>query len=93
MQYFVEHQGLIKIGRDIKTLGEANVFEAKICKVFELKFNKNGWKFKLHTNKKIQDLIVDLYTCVYEKRKVLNNTITLEYVCAHIVQNNGVHLN
>jgi hypothetical protein len=57
------------------------------------KLNKNGWKFKLHTNKEIQDLIVDLYTCVYEKRKFLNNIITLEFAHTLIVQNNGVHLN
>jgi len=60
----VEHQGLIKIGRDIKALEEVDVFEAEVCKMLELKFDKNGWKFKLHTNKKIQDLIVDLYTCI-----------------------------
>jgi hypothetical protein len=27
------------------------------------------------------------------KRKVLNITITLEFACAFIVQNNGAHLN
>jgi hypothetical protein len=33
------------------------------------------------------------YTHAYEKRKVLNNTITLEFARAFIVQNNGSHLN
>jgi len=64
LEYFVEHQGLIGTGQDIKALGEVDVFEVEVCKVLELKFDKNGWKFKLHTNKKIQYLIVDLYTCI-----------------------------
>jgi hypothetical protein len=31
--------------------------------------------------------------CVYENRKVLNDTITPKYLCTLIVQNNGAHLN
>jgi hypothetical protein len=49
----VEHQGLIGNGQNIKTLGKDDVVEAKVCRVFGLKFDKNGWKFKLHTNKEI----------------------------------------
>jgi hypothetical protein len=89
----VEHQGLIGTGRNIKTLKEAYDFEAEVYRVLRLKFDKNEWKFKLHTNKEIQDLIVDLYTCVYEKKKKLNDTITFEYVYALIAQNNGARLN
>jgi hypothetical protein len=89
----MEHQSLIETSQNIKALREVDVFEVEVCKVLELKFDKNGWKFKLHTNKKIQNLIIDLYTCVYEKRNFLDDTITPEYVCALIVQNNGVHLN
>jgi len=93
LQYFLEHQGLIGTSRNIKTLKEVDDFEAIIYKMLKLKFDKNGWKFKLHTNKEIQDLIVDLYTCVNEMRKVLNDTITLKYAFAFIAQNNGTHLN
>lgn len=97
MQYFVEHQGLIRTGWDIKTIVKVYVSKAKVCKVLGPKFDKNGWKFKFHTNKiielQIQDLIIDLYTRVYEKRNFLNDTITLEFARALIVQNNGAHLN
>ncbi len=65
----MEHQGLIGTSRNIKTLKEAYDFEVKVYKALKPKFDKNGWKFKLHINKEIQDLIVVLYTCVYEKRK------------------------
>ncbi len=89
----MEHQGLIETSKDIKTFGKVNVFEAEVCKVLGPNFDNNGWKFKLHTNIEIQDLIVDLYIHVYEKRNFLNNIITLEFAHALIVQTNGAHLN
>lgn len=48
----MEHQSLIETSQNIKALREVDVFEVEVCKVLELKFDKNGWKFKLHTNKK-----------------------------------------
>jgi hypothetical protein len=38
-------------------------------------------------------VIVNLYTHVYEKEKVLNDTITLEFAMGLVVENNGVSLN
>jgi hypothetical protein len=35
-------------------------------------------------------VIVNLYTHVYEKEKVLNDTITLEFARVLIAENNGV---
>lgn len=29
------------------------------------KFDKNGWKYKLNTKKKLQDVIVELYKIVH----------------------------
>ncbi len=89
----MERQGLIGTNQDMRTLGEPDVFETKVCKMFGAKFDKNGWKFKIHTNKEIQNLIIDLYKRVYEKRKDLNDTITLEFVHTLIAQNNGVYHN
>jgi hypothetical protein len=36
---------------------------------------------------------MNLYTCVYEKEKVLNNTITLEFARGLVAEKNGVSLN
>jgi hypothetical protein len=49
----VLQQGLGGIGHDTKTLGEVDVSEDKICKFLNPKFDKNGWKFKLHTNSEV----------------------------------------
>jgi hypothetical protein len=57
------------------------------------KFDKNGWKLRLHTPIKLQEMIVNLYMHVYEKEKVLNDTITLEFARILVVENNGVSLN
>jgi hypothetical protein len=35
---------------------------------------------------------MNLYMCVYEKEKVLNNTITLEFARGLVVENNRVSL-
>jgi hypothetical protein len=42
-----------------------------VCKVLGPKFDKNGWKFKLHINIVTQEAIMNLQTPIYEKEKVL----------------------
>jgi hypothetical protein len=64
----VLERGLHGIGCDIKTLGEVDVLEDEICNFIGQKFDKNGWKFKLHIDSEVQKVIVDLYICVYEKK-------------------------
>jgi hypothetical protein len=65
----VLQQGLHGIGHDIKTLGEVDISKDEICKFLGPKFDKNGWKFKLHIDSEVQEVIVDLYTRVYEKKR------------------------
>ncbi len=81
-------QGLRGFGRDIKSLGEKDASKEQICSLLGPKFDKNDWKFRLHTTLELQEVIVNLYMCVYEKEKVLNNTITLEFARGLITENN-----
>jgi hypothetical protein len=86
-------QGLRGFGCDIKSLGEKDALKEHICSLLGPKFDKNGWKLRLHTPIKLQEMIVNLYMHVYEKEKVLNDTITLEFARILVVENNGVSLN
>jgi hypothetical protein len=86
-------EGLRGFGHDIKSLGDKDALKEHICSLLGPKFDKNGWKFKLHITLELQEMIVNLYTHVYEKEKVLNDTITLEFARGLVVENNGVSLN
>jgi hypothetical protein len=57
------------------------------------KFDKNGWKFQLHTTLELQEVIATFYTCVYHKHKVLKDTIILEFARALVVESNNQELN
>jgi len=81
------------IGCDLKTLGEVNISKEEVCKVLSPRFVKNGWKFKLYTNIATQEVIVNMYTHVYEKEKVLNDTITMEFACVPVAKDKGLRLN
>jgi hypothetical protein len=65
----------------------------KVCKVLGPRFDKNGWKFKLYTNIVTQEAVVNLYTHVYEKEKILNDTITLEFVRILVAKYKRIKLN
>jgi hypothetical protein len=85
-------QGLKGFGHDIKSLRK-DMLEEHICNLLGPKFDQNGWKFRLHTTLELQEVIVNLYMCVYEKEEVLNDTITLEFARGLVVENNGMSLN
>jgi len=49
----VQQQGFKGFGENIKSLGEANILKEEICKLLGPKFDKNGWKFKLHIDEEL----------------------------------------
>lgn len=65
--------GLRSVGWNITTLKRIDVFKTKNCKLIGLKFNKNGWKFKLHMKKKSKLCCKLIHTCVW-KEVFLNST-------------------
>jgi hypothetical protein len=46
-------KGLKGFDHDIKTFKEKDVLEEQICSLLGSKFDKNGWKFRLHTTLKL----------------------------------------
>ncbi len=70
LDYFMVQQGLKGFDHDIKTFGENDILEEQICCLLGPKFDKNGWKFRLHTTLELEVVIVNLYMHIYEKGKV-----------------------
>jgi len=93
LKYFLGKQGLRGTCCDLKTLGEVGLSEKKVCKVLGPRFDKNGWKFKLYTNIVTHEVVVNMYTHVYEKEKILNDMIILEFVRILVAKDKRIKLN
>ncbi len=83
LQYFINKQGLQGTRWYLKGLSNADLLEENICAIFEAQFDKNGWKYKVQTITKFQGIIKSLYTCVFKKAHVFNETLSLEF--AHVI--------
>jgi hypothetical protein len=69
------------------------VFVDEICVIFGPHFDKNGWKYKLQIDKEFQGVIKSLYSRVFRKPHVMNETLSLEFARGVAVENKSIHVN
>jgi hypothetical protein len=80
-------------GRAVKSLGDSDVSLQDISAVLGPRFDKNGWHYKLHTTPNVQRLVRDLYQRVFRRANVLNDTISLEFAHAVVVEAKDIKVN
>jgi hypothetical protein len=90
---FIDVQGLWGIGKDLRNMTNINVSQEDICALFGPRFDKNKWKYKSQTIIEFQSIIKSLYTHVFRKYHVLNETLLLKFACGVVVENNGIKVN
>jgi hypothetical protein len=93
LQSFINKQGLQGTGQYLKGLSNVDLLEENIFVIFEVQFDKNGWKYKVQTITKFQGIIKSLYTCVFKKAHVFNETLSLEFAHVIVMENKGIEVN
>ncbi len=65
----------------------------EIYAVFRPRFDKNGWKYKPQIDVEFQGVIKSLYTWVFRKALVLNDTLSLEFARVVVAKNKEIRVN
>jgi hypothetical protein len=63
----------------VKSLGDSEATLEEVAGVFGPRYNKNGWYYRLQTTPEIQSFVRDLYQCVFRRKNVLDDTLSLEF--------------
>jgi hypothetical protein len=93
LYYFIDAQGLRSINKYLKNVTNTVVFQEDICALFGPRFDKNGWKYKLQITVEFQGIIKSLYTCVFRKSHVFNETLSLEFAHGVVAENKRIEVN
>jgi hypothetical protein len=89
----IDVQVLRGIGKDLRNMTNIGVSQEDICDLFGARFDKNKWKNKSQIIVEFQGIIKSLYTHVFQKYHVLNETLLLKFTCGVVMGNNGIKVN
>lgn len=63
----------------MNSLGDPKATLEEVVGVFGPRHDKNGWHYYLHTTPEIQSFVRDLYQCVFQRRDILKDTLSLKF--------------